>query len=310
MDGQEVPASERLRLLTGVALFLDLPSQQLARVAELAHVVVFPPGAQIVRQGQPADAMYVIVAGRVQLRARSELGDEASEAVISWAGAGDVAGEQTLLSDERPGASCTALASTICLRLDRDDFRRALQQDWDLTHALLRTFAQRLRYTDGGLTAHTRDPLTGCYNRRALAELYERETARAQRAAWGASGARSPLAVLFVDVDGFKQINERHGHHTGDAVLRSVAAALGAATRATDLVGRYGGDEFIVLLPDADADHAEVVAGRAQSALRERPPGPVAFSLRMGAASASGSEVRSLEALVAEAQAAMQRGHA
>ncbi|WP_158886764.1 GGDEF domain-containing protein [Amycolatopsis anabasis] len=71
-----------------------------------------------------------------------------------------------------------------------------------------------------------------------------------------------PVALLIVDLDGFKQINDEFGHPAGDAVLRSAAEVLRAATRDTDLVGRYGGDEFLVLLPSATSSGALEVARR------------------------------------------------
>jgi diguanylate cyclase (GGDEF)-like protein len=101
----------------------------------------------------------------------------------------------------------------------------------------------------------TRDSLTDLANRRLFEETLRRETARALR-------RHSPLSLLVMDVDHFKEVNDIHGHQMGDAVLREVAAAIVGQTKASDLAARYGGDEFMVLLPDCGTDDARRVADR------------------------------------------------
>ena len=100
-----------------------------------------------------------------------------------------------------------------------------------------------------------RDPLTGLHNRRFLAEALEREIARAGR-------DDRPLAAVIVDLDQFKQINDRYGHGAGDATLCAAAKILTSLTRSIDIVCRYGGEEFMVLLPGAGLATA---VGRAES---------------------------------------------
>jgi diguanylate cyclase (GGDEF)-like protein len=97
------------------------------------------------------------------------------------------------------------------------------------------------------------DPLTGCLNRRAFLDRLDRV----------AAGAGEGWVVCLVDLDGFKGVNDRSGHAAGDAVLRAVTAALGAAVRETDTVARLGGDEFAVL---AEAD-PEALAARLRDAV-------------------------------------------
>jgi diguanylate cyclase (GGDEF)-like protein len=101
----------------------------------------------------------------------------------------------------------------------------------------------------------TRDSLTGLANRRLFDESLLREAARAQRLG-------TPLSLLVLDVDHFKQVNDTHGHPAGDKILVAVAESLGGRLRPRDLVARYGGEEFVLILPETDGPGARVVAER------------------------------------------------
>jgi len=107
-----------------------------------------------------------------------------------------------------------------------------------------------------------RDALTQLHNRRYLLERLESELARVRRG--------HPLAVLMIDLDGFKAVNDDLGHLSGDETLRTVANALREQVRETDVVGRYGGDEFLALLTDAAPDEVAMVAERLRAAVAER----------------------------------------
>ena len=302
------PVEDRLRQLTALRLFRGLSPSELFPLATASEVVTFPPLAEIVRQGDPGESVYVICDGRVEVRVHSEQDGTSAEAVVAWLMPGDAVGELSLLDGDARSATCVALAQTTCLRLDRAAFLATLREHWAVTEALLVVLAHRLRMADKLVAEHARDPLTGLNNRRALAELYEREAARAERAArQGEGDTVRPMAVLFADVDSFKEINDRFGHQIGDKVLRSVAETLNTVSRATDVVIRYGGDEFVLLLPDAGEDGAEAVAERIRQELRARVQEPVPVTLSIGAAVTDPVQPRPLEALLAEADAAMYR---
>jgi diguanylate cyclase (GGDEF)-like protein len=112
----------------------------------------------------------------------------------------------------------------------------------------------------------TRDPMTGCYNRRAFTENYEHMFN-------GAREAAMPLSCLVLDIDFFKKVNDTHGHSIGDRVICEVANVLQAQARPSDLVCRYGGEEFVVVLPGLGEAHAMEVAERIRAAV-ERECGP------------------------------------
>lgn len=112
-------------------------------------------------------------------------------------------------------------------------------------------FAVNLEVTDRDQAA--RDPLTGLFNRRYLLDQLQRGIVRAIR-------RQQPFSVLLLDLDGFKAFNDTHGHLQGDIVLAEVAAALAQSVRSGDLVGRFGGDEFVVVLPATPGEVARRVA--------------------------------------------------
>jgi diguanylate cyclase len=121
-----------------------------------------------------------------------------------------------------------------------------------------------------------RDGLTGLLNRRAGSERLQQELARHRR-----SGR--PLALALADIDHFKSVNDRHGHAAGDEVLRDVARCLQDACRATDVVVRWGGEEFLVLMPETAADGAAIAGDKLRAAVAAHA-GAVPVTLSLGLA--------------------------
>ena len=124
-----------------------------------------------------------------------------------------------------------------------------------------------------------RDPLTGLYNRRYLEESLPREAERCERRG-------RPLSVLMLDVDHFKRFNDEHGHAAGDALLARIGQVLAATTRGEDIACRFGGEEFTVVMPEADVEQATARAEQIRAAIAEasilylgRELGPVTASI-------------------------------
>jgi len=107
-----------------------------------------------------------------------------------------------------------------------------------------------------------KDSLTGLYNRRYLTEMLDREIRRAVR-------AEQSLGILMIDLDHFKNFNDTYGHDAGDAVLRQAASFLSKSIRVEDIVCRFGGEEFVVILPTADVNAAYARGERIRSKIRE-----------------------------------------
>jgi diguanylate cyclase (GGDEF)-like protein len=150
------------------------------------------------------------------------------------------------------------------------------------------------------------DPLTGLRNRRGLEEALTREEARRRR-----SGASA--AIILVDVVGLKRVNEQFGHLVGDALLRAVGQAFIASTRESDVVARFGGDEFVALLPGAESAGAEAFVSRLRGNARPAAlPDGVTVPVRFTAGHATAEEAGTLSAALALADqrliAEKQRG--
>jgi diguanylate cyclase (GGDEF)-like protein len=145
-----------------------------------------------------------------------------------------------------------ALADQVALVLAADDQRR-LQREAEAARRELRAAQELARH----------DALTHLYNRGALETILAEETTRAAR--YG-----RPLSVLMIDFDHFKDVNDRHGHHAGDGVLREAALVVLGELRANDTATRYGGEELCVILPETAAEEALALGERLRGALEGR----------------------------------------
>ncbi|MGL5098154.1 MAG: GGDEF domain-containing response regulator [Planctomycetia bacterium] len=150
----------------------------------------------------------------------------------------------------------------------------------------------------------TRDHLTSLWNHRAVMEILEQEFDRA-------TCDHGCLAVVMADLDHFKQINDTHGHLAGDAVLRAVGERLTARLRSHDAVGRYGGEEFLIVLPGRDADDVRKFAARLKDRIRSEPVSigdrAVGVTASLGAAVYDGRGATDVPSLLKAADAALYR---
>jgi diguanylate cyclase (GGDEF)-like protein len=182
----------------------------------------------------------------------------------------------------------SVLVATVRAACERSDIERELR--------IRLQFAEEHATTDG---------LTGLMNRRAFEGRLAEATANTER-------YREPLALVMLDLDHFKQVNDTFGHAGGDRVLLYFARALRRAVRAGDQAFRYGGEEFVLLLPKCDAQGALRVVSRIQEDLRSRPisvveGAPTVVRFSAGIASAETANDLSVAELVARADAALYR---
>jgi diguanylate cyclase (GGDEF)-like protein len=248
-----------LELISRIPLFMELDSGLRSWLLERATEHSFPAGHVVVRQEESGGNAYAILSGRV--RVLESVPDSPVEMFLGELAGGEIFGELGVLRDRPRSASIVTLERTRLLSISAPDFLQLLNMSRDMSLALLRILAGRLYDADRLLARHAPDPLTGLPGRRAFHELYRRLTAGAKRRG-------TSVLLLVLDVLHLKDFNDRFGYSAGDDVLQTVADALVESTRSTDLVARYGGDEFTVLLIDAAAKDITVVVNRVQHKLQ------------------------------------------
>lgn len=175
-------------------------------------------------------------------------------------------------------------------------------------HLKLKELQDDLRQKNHRLEQLTRvDELTGLNNRRFFMEMLNHEFRRSER--YG-----TPLVFVMVDIDHFKQVNDRYGHLMGDRALVAVAQVLARTARAQDLVGRFGGEEFAIIMPHTELKGGELAALRHRRLIEEEPimldQGPLKVTASFGVASYPRSDVARVEELVELADQALYKAKA
>ncbi|MGY1814961.1 EAL domain-containing protein [Blastococcus sp. SYSU D00820] len=264
------PGSAADRLLSGALaatpsgvciVDLRLPDQPLVYVNPAFEQLAGLPAAELLGrncrflQGTDTDPAAV-----ARIRRAVDAGEECRETLLNHRGPDRTPWWNELhLAPVRDDSG--AVVQYIGVQVDvtaRVEAERALLQERDRTRAAMAR-VEELAYTD---------PLTGLANRRRFEEQVE-------AALWEATGRGDALAVLFVDVDGFKAVNDAHGHAAGDELLQVVAGRLQGRLRRSDLLARLGGDEFLIALPGLDPATAAAEAQRIADALAEAVRVPV-----------------------------------
>lgn len=202
------------------------------------------------------------------------------------------------------------------LHTNRVNALAAVSMGWVVSLLLWRNFTKLKLYQDQleGVNAELQtrqkelqrltrlDGLTGLYNRSTFVELTRQELARAQRQG-------SATSILLLDLDFFKHVNDTWGHPAGDAVLKNVAVVANNAVRSTDLVGRLGGEEFIILLPNTPLDAARKLAEKLRASLERTPTawqqGHIKSTVSIGVASTTAAEHRDFDHLYTSADQAL-----
>ncbi|GLY35151.1 diguanylate cyclase [Amycolatopsis sp. NBRC 101858] len=255
-----VPAVDQVGVLASAQALHSPSADQIDRLRALHEGTGYPGEREIVaialarcldQAGRREEALDVL------RQARESLTDDTSQPSMRL----NIVRELARL-DTTPDYASGASESLI-------DYARRLENEmWSLRESQIATLNarrehERLSAEHGAITQQAlQDPLTGLPNRRALDEKLRQ---------LASSADAQPLAVALVDLDGFKGVNDKQSHAEGDNVLRVVASTLRDALRGDDLVARYGGDEFIVLLPGTPASAAKMALGRAVKSVSGLP---------------------------------------
>lgn len=242
----------------GAAFSQLLTWMQQPEIAGRLTTVSCKPGEIIIQEDMPGDLCYLITTGSAVVIK----GDFNTPTVIGFRSAGDAIGEMALLENRPRSATVVALEATTLWVLTNELFYLYLSQNPAFSMNLMNMLSWRLRESDierqraivrekqtGQLLqtmeikANT-DALTGTFNRHFMNELLPREIARARYDS-------APVGIIMADIDHFKKINDTFGHKAGDLALQAVSNLLKQSVRPSDAVCRYGGEEFIMVMPGA-----------------------------------------------------------
>lgn len=246
-----------LSFLSTVGVFSLLAPEEVERVAEHLSAVELAEGQVLFHEGDQGNDLYILADGAAGVSIR--LPDGGTREIARFS-AGDFFGEMSIFDDAPRSASCHALAKSTLYSLSRSAFTDVIAQHPEialkLMYRMLNITTQRLRGTSEfvsemvqwGESARRRavtDELTGVYNRRFLEDSLGTYVAEA-----GEKG--KPLCFVMVDLDRFRDINELYGHAVGDESIKSSARVFRSLLRERDVIARYGGDEFVIILPNTD----------------------------------------------------------
>jgi diguanylate cyclase (GGDEF)-like protein len=223
-------------------------------------------GEQLLSPGEKNEHVYIVLSGSLSVHVGS-----IDTPVLATINPGECVGEMSIIEDRDPSAFVLGAEETHLLEIHRTVLWEMVNASHDFSKNLLIVLSERVRSHNrviadsfGELRKFERhantDALTGLSNRHAMNDEFNRELNRCVK-------DENPVALIMIDVDNFKKFNDMFGHVAGDRALSAVAAILTKQFRPGDLLVRYGGDEFAVLLPEVDMELATTIADRVRTSV-------------------------------------------
>lgn len=255
-----------LSTLAQSSLFEGVPVEKIRERLRPTGEITLRPGEVLLELGQRNSVIYLLVSGKLAIYL-----DPENRIPVAYVHPGECVGEISILDDEAASASVVALESAQLLMTNPDHIWELMRAEHAIALNMMRIFTERIRRNNSAMLEtlkqqaklreiSTMDPLTSLHNRRWMNEVFLRQIDRCAR------GGQA-LALAMLDIDRFKAVNGIYGPPGGDQVLLWVARALQQHFRPGDLIVRYGGDEFCVLLPDARLDRALAALERLRASI-------------------------------------------
>jgi len=294
----------RRSLLQGIALFRGIDGDGIADLLPQCGRIDVNAGDVLLSPQRENHCVYIVLSGRLTVHLGA-----LDAPKIADLGPGQCAGEMSLIEDKDPSAFVVATENSHLMVISHTLLWRLVDRSHTFCKNLLVVLSERVRsdneYIASSLgvlrqaerNAHT-DALTGLGNRHWMRTMFEREVTRTMH-------ANKALCLMMIDVDNFKLFNDRYGHVAGDRVLVAVAEALREYLRPTDLVARFGGDEFAVLLPDLQLKQARQTAERIRQQVAGLSPSSLATAVTISIGLASRTADDDVATLVQRADEAM-----
>ncbi|HSC83681.1 MAG TPA: GGDEF domain-containing protein [Pseudomonas sp.] len=252
---------EDLQQISRLRLFQNVAANSIQQLLREFRACELEAGEVLLSPFNRNQYLYLLLDGELKVYLGS-LENHAVSTLLS----GDCAGEISFIDNDHPSAYVVASQPSLVLRLHRESLVKLFNQSPQLMQNLLELLCERVRQgnriiLDSEQNANI-DTLTGCFNRRWLEHVYERESTRC-------AFNEQPLCMLMLDVDHFKAYNDQHGHLAGDYALCLVAHTLRNQLRPKDSLVRYGGEEFVILLPEIGTAEGRSIGERLRQCLEQ-----------------------------------------
>ena len=300
----DIDTDFRRSLLQGIALFRGIDADSMSDLLPQCGRMDVNEGHVLLSPERENHCVYVVLSGRLTVHLGS-----LDAPKIADLGPGSCAGEMSLIENKDPSAFVVANEPSHLMVISHTLLWRMVDRSHTFCKNLLVVLSERVRsdneYIASSLgvlrqaerNAHT-DALTGLGNRHWMRAMFEREMTRTQH-------TNRALCLMMVDVDNFKTFNDQYGHIAGDRVLVAVANVLREYLRPTDLVARFGGDEFAALLPDLQLKQARQTAERIRQQIAGLSPSSLATAITVSIGIADRTTQDDIATLVQRADAAM-----
>ena len=267
-NGHDISLLSRLQLFRNV----DMENPAFLDLLNLCEYRTLSEGEEILSTNKENQFLFVLVSGRLAV----EL-NRSDEIPLATVEPGECVGEMSIIDSCAPSAQVSACEASTVLVIIQDVLWRMISVSHEVARNLLYIMSERVRYSNLVIADSlemqrkyqrfaTMDALTKLHNRGWLDDAFDREIHRSGR-------DKLALALIMIDVDNFKEYNDDFGHLAGDQALITVANAIRKTLRPNDLVARFGGEEFAVLLPETTADNAKIIAERLRNNVSKANPG-------------------------------------